>query len=60
MSSLLTFPIVCAVVAFVCTAVKDTDQDRILRHSARLFGWIAGGIMAFSVVVHIATKGLGR
>ncbi len=54
MLSLTFFP-VCAVVAFVCTAVKDTDRDRILKNSARLFGSVSSGIVGFALVVHVIT-----
>ena len=43
MGQLLTFfPLVFAV-AFVCTAVKDYDQQRIMRNTWRLFAYLSGG-----------------
>jgi hypothetical protein len=51
----LTFFPLCAVVAFVCTAVKDTDRNRILNSSARLFGTVSSGIVGFALAVHLIT-----
>lgn len=51
----LTFLVVCAVTAFVCTAVKEDEDVHLWRNAARLFGVMAGGIAAFAVVVQAVT-----
>lgn len=38
-------------VAFVCTAVKEQDEDRIFPAANRLFAWITSGILGFGVAV---------
>jgi hypothetical protein len=59
MLSTLSFFPVCYVVAFVCTAVKETDKDLILKGSLKLFGYIVAGIFAFGLVVSLITALLG-
>ncbi|MDF1665188.1 MAG: hypothetical protein P1V97_25725 [Planctomycetota bacterium] len=59
MSSILTFFPLCYAVAFVCTAVKESDRDLILAASLKLFLYIVGGIAAFALVVQLLTALLG-
>ena len=59
MSSILTFVPLCYVVAFVCTAVKESDKDMILQASLKLFFYIVGGIATFAIVVQLLTALLG-
>lgn len=59
MSSILTFFPLCYAVAFVCTAVKESDRDLILAGSLKLFFYIIGGIATFAVVVQLLTAILG-
>lgn len=59
MTSVLTFFPLCASVAFVCTAVKEPDDEQIAGNAARLFAYISGGILAFVVVVQGLTAMLG-
>lgn len=51
----LTYVVVCAVTAFVCTAVKEDEDALLWKNSARLFAVMAGGIAAFAVVVQAVT-----
>lgn len=51
----LTFLFVCAVTAFVCTAVKEDEDAHLWRSALRLFGVMAGGIGGFAVVVQVVT-----
>jgi hypothetical protein len=51
----LTFLVVCAVTAFVCTAVKEDEDAHLWKNAARLFGVMCGGIAAFGVVVQVVT-----
>jgi hypothetical protein len=51
----LTYLVVCAVTAFVCTAVKEDEDAHLWRNTARLFGVMAGGIAAFAVIVQAVT-----
>jgi len=55
MALLLTFFPLCFVVAFVCTAVKETDRSRIISGTGRLFTTIVGGILGFAIVVESLT-----
>lgn len=52
----LTFLTVCAVTAFVCTAVKEDEDAHLFRASLRLFLVMVGGIGAFAVVVQAVTQ----
>ena len=51
----LTFLVVCAVTAFVCTAVKEDEDAHLFRSSLRLFFVMVGGIGAFAFVVQAVT-----
>ncbi|MCO5168623.1 MAG: hypothetical protein M9894_19965 [Planctomycetes bacterium] len=51
----LTYLVVCAITAFVCTAVKEDEDRHLLAGAARLFAVMAGGIAAFAVVVQAVT-----
>lgn len=51
----LVFLLVCAVTAFVCTAVKEDEDVHLWRGTARLFFVMVGGIAGFGVVVHVVT-----
>lgn len=52
----LTFLAVCAVTAFVCTAVKEDEDAHLFRASFRLFLVMVGGIGAFALVVQAVTR----
>ncbi len=54
-ATLLAFVIVCLATAFVCTAVKEDEDHRLAFGTGRLFGVMAGGIVAFGAVVQILT-----
>lgn len=51
----VTFLAVCAVTAFVCTAVKEDEDAHLWRGALRLFGVMVGGIAGFAVVVQLVT-----
>ena len=59
MISTITFFPLCFAVAFVCTAVKETDKDVIIKATGKLFACIVGGIFLFAVVVQLLTALLG-
>lgn len=52
----LTFLAVCAVTAFVCTAVKEDEDAHLFQASLRLFLVMVGGIGAFALVVQAVTR----
>jgi hypothetical protein len=54
--TLLAFVIVCLSTAFVCTAVKEDEDHRLALGTGRLFGVMAGGIVAFATVVQVLTQ----
>ncbi|MBL4849164.1 MAG: hypothetical protein JKY65_26870 [Planctomycetes bacterium] len=51
----LEFLAVCLASAFVCTAVKEDEDQRLARSSARLFGVLGGGILAFGLAIQALT-----
>lgn len=57
--TLLTFVAVSAATAFVCTAVKEDEDERLLHQTLRLFGLILAGITAFGGVVELLTLWAG-
>ena len=54
-AAVFTFAVVCLVTSFVCTAVKEDEDRRLAWGTARLFGVIAGGIVAFGLLVQVLT-----
>tara|TARA_R110002072_G_scaffold152039_2_gene301592 strand:- start:933 stop:1121 length:189 start_codon:yes stop_codon:yes gene_type:complete len=52
---LLEFFVVCVASAFVCTAIKEDEDQRLLRGSGRLFGVLGGGILAFGLLIQAMT-----
>lgn len=54
-SMIATFVLVCLATSFVCTAVKEDEDQRLARSSGRLFLVMSGGILAFAAVVQIMT-----
>ena len=53
--TLTTFVLVCLATSFVCTAIKEDEDQRLARASGRLFFVMSGGILAFAAVVQIMT-----
>ena len=50
-----TFILVCLATSFVCTAVKEDEDQRLARASGRLFLVMSGGILAFAAAVQVMT-----
>lgn len=50
-----TLVVVCAATSFVCCAVKEDEDAHLVRSTARLFVYMAGGIAAFAGAVHALT-----
>jgi hypothetical protein len=51
----LTFVLVSLATAFVCTAVKEDEDQHLAMSSTRLFLVMAGGIAAFAFAVQVLT-----
>ncbi|MBX3469809.1 MAG: hypothetical protein KF878_23285 [Planctomycetes bacterium] len=51
----LTYLAVCAITAFVCTAVKEDEDQHLVQGALRLFGVMTGGIAAFAALVQAVT-----
>lgn len=49
------FVAVCLASAFVCTAIKEDEDERLLRGSGRLFAVLGGGILAFGFAIQTMT-----
>lgn len=55
----LTFALVCLATSFVCTAIKEDEDERLALGSLRLLGVMGGGILGFAVVVQLLTSWAG-
>lgn len=55
----LTFVLVCLATSFVCTSIKEDEDRRLGNGTLRLFGVMAGGILAFAIVVQAVTVWAG-
>lgn len=53
--TVLTFVVVCLCTAFVCTAIKEDEDARLALGTVRLFGLLAGGIVAFAAVIQLVS-----
>ncbi len=49
------FIAVCLASAFVCTAIKEDEDERLLRGSGRLFAVLGGGILVFGLSIQAMT-----
>jgi len=56
---LLTFLLVCLATSFVCTAIKEDEDERLALGALRLLGVMGGGIVAFALVVQLLTSWAG-
>ncbi|MGE4141325.1 MAG: hypothetical protein AB7N76_11835 [Planctomycetota bacterium] len=54
-AGLLQFFLVCAAAAFVCTAIKEDEDQRLGASTLRLLGLMGGGILGFALVVQAFT-----
>jgi hypothetical protein len=52
---LVQFLAVCAATSFVCTEIKEDEDERLGRSTARLFVLMSGGILAFALLVQFFT-----
>jgi hypothetical protein len=52
---IVSFVIVCAVTAFVCTAVKEDEGPGLPLASLRLLKTLGGGILAFAAAIQFFT-----
>ncbi len=52
---IVSFAIVCAATAFVCTAVKEDEDLSLLQATLRLFVVLVGGIAGFALVIQTFT-----
>lgn len=57
--ALLTFLLVCLATSFVCTAIKEDEDERLALGTLRLLGVMGGGILGFAVVVQVLTTWAG-
>jgi len=51
----VTFVAVCLATSFICTAIKEDEDRRLLLGTGRLFLVMSGGIVGFAVVVQALT-----
>ncbi len=52
---IIMFLPICFVTSIVCTALKQDDDEPIIRPSVRMFVTLSLGIIAFCVVIFIVT-----
>jgi len=54
-AGLVEFVVVCVATAFVTTAIKEDEDERLWQATARLLGLMAGGIALFGLAVQFFT-----